>query len=298
MTNKASHLPLAHVLLALAVAAVWGSNFVVIKIALAHLPPLLFATLRFSLAFLPAAFFLKRPPVPWSHLAAYGFLIGAGQFGFLYIAMERDISPGLASLVIQTQVFFTISLSMWLNREHVQLFQVAALTMAAAGLAIIMAHAGGEVTVLGLTLTLLAALCWAAGNLVARASGTVNMLAYVVWSSLFAVPPLLALSVVFEGWPAIHAGLQNADTLTWAAVLYQSFGNTLFGYGSWAWLLARHPTATVSPFALLVPVFGLGTAALVMHEPLQPWKLVAAALVMSGLALNVAWPRLRVALAR
>ncbi|HUO90606.1 MAG TPA: EamA family transporter [Rhizomicrobium sp.] len=298
MTDKTGHLPLAHVLLAVAVAAVWGSNFAVIKIALAHLPPLLFATLRFTFAFLPAAFFVKRPAVPWSQLAAYGVLIGAGQFGVLYIAMERDISPGLASLVIQTQVFFTIGLSMWLSREQLRLFQVGALVMAAAGLALIMAHTGGEVTALGLVLTLFAALCWAGGNLVARASGTVNMLAYVVWSSAFSVPPLLALSLLFEGWPAIEAGLRNADALTWTAVLYQSFGNTLFGYGSWAWLMARHPTATISPFALLVPLFGMGTAAVVMGEPLQPWKLLAAALVMSGLALNIVWPRLRPALAR
>src|SRR5882757_7012056 len=135
MTVKSSHLPLPHLLLAVAVAAVWGSNFVVIKIALTHLPPLLFATLRFTLAFLPAAFFLKRPNVPWSHLAAYGVLIGAGQFGLLYIAMEHSISPGLASLVVQTQVFFTIGLSMWFAAERVRPFQWFALALAAAGLA-------------------------------------------------------------------------------------------------------------------------------------------------------------------
>jgi O-acetylserine/cysteine efflux transporter len=298
MTSKATHLPWRHVLLAIAVVAVWGSNFVVIKIALAHLPPLLFATLRFALAFLPAAFFLKRPAVPWLHLAAYGVLIGAGQFGLLYIAMERSISPGLASLVIQTQVFFTIGLAMWFTAERVRPSQWFALALAALGLGIIIAHRGGDVTPFGLALTLLAALCWAGGNLVAKAGGTVNMLAYVVWASLFAVPPLLLLSLLLEGLPAIEAGLRNADAWTWAAVLYQSLGNTMFGYASWGWLLARHPAATVSPFALLVPVFGMSTSAVLMSEPLQPWKLIAAALVLSGLALNLAWPRLRSALAR
>jgi O-acetylserine/cysteine efflux transporter len=293
MSAKPFHLTLPHMLLAVAVAAVWGSNFVVIKMALVHLPPLLLAALRFTLAFLPAAFFLRRPAVPWSHLAAYGLLIGAGQFGILYIAMEHSISPGLASLVIQTQVFFTIGLAMAFTKERVQLFQWLALTLAAVGLGVIIVHRGEGVTPLGIALTLLAAAMWAAGNLVAKASGTVNMLAYVVWSSLFAVPPLLLLSVLTEGLPAIKTGLASADAVTWAAVLYQSLGNTMFGYASWAWLLARYPAATVSPFALLVPVFGMSTSALVMHEPLQPWKLIAAALVMSGLALNLIWPRLR-----
>ncbi len=298
MTTRSAHLPPSHILLAIAVMAVWGSNFVVIKVALTHLPPLLFATLRFALAFFPAAFFLKRPAVPWVHLIAYGVLIGAGQFGLLYIAMAHSISPGLASLVVQTQVFFTIGLAMWFTAERVRPFQWLALALAAAGLGIIVAHRGGDVTPLGLVLVLLAALSWAGGNLVAKAGGTVNMLAYVVWASLFSVPPLLLLSVVFEGLPAIARGLADADALTWAAVLYQSLGNTMFGYACWGWLLARHPAATVTPFALLVPLFGMSLSTVLLHEPLQNWKLLAAALVMSGLALNIAWPRLRPAVAR
>jgi len=293
MPAKTASLPLPHLLLALAVAAVWGSNFVVIKIALIHLPPLLLAALRFMLAFLPAALFLKRPAVPWMHLAAYGVLIGTGQFGLLYIALEHDISPGLASLVIQTQVFFTIGLSMWFRAEKVRPFQWLSLALAAAGLLIIVLRGGNSATPLGLSLVLAAALCWASGNLIARASGDVNMLSYVVWARLFSFPPLIGLSLWFEGWPAIQTGLVRSDWLTWAAVLYQSVGNTLFGYASWGWLLARHPAATISPTALLVPVFGMSTSALFMSEPLPAWKLIAAALVMSGLALNLVWPRLR-----
>jgi O-acetylserine/cysteine efflux transporter len=272
--------------------AVWGSNFAIIKIALVHLPPLLLAVLRFALVFFPAAFFLKRPAVPWRYLAAYGVFIGAGQFGLLYIAMKHDISPGLASLVVQTQVFFTIGLAMWFGKEQVRLFQLGALGLAAAGLLVIVLHGGADATPLGLVLVLLAALSWSAGNLINRASGPVNMLAYVVWASVFAVPPLIALSLIFDGLPAIEHGLATADAITWAAVLYQSVGNTMFGYACWGFLLARYPAATVTPFALLVPIFGMGTAAWISHEALPAWKIFAAALVMSGLALNLAWPRL------
>ena len=126
---SSASLPWRHLLLALAVVAVWGSNFVVIKAALAHLPPLTFALLRFLFALLPAVFFLRRPAVPWRHLAAYGLLIGAGQFGLLYIAMDGHISPGLASLVVQVQVFFTIALSMWATGERLRPFQGVALAL-------------------------------------------------------------------------------------------------------------------------------------------------------------------------
>ena len=281
-----------HLLLAIAVMAVWGSNFVIIKVALEHLPPLLLAALRFTAVFLPAAFFLKRPAASWANLAAYGILIGAGQFGALFIALRADVTPGLASLIMQTQVFFTIGLSMWLTGERLRAVQVASLLLAVAGIAVILTHTDGSITLLGLGLLLVAALSWSGGNMVSRAAGKVDMLAYVVWSSLFAVPPLVVLAFVFEGPTAIADGLRNADAVTWAAVVWQAVGNAMFGYGIWGWMLARYPAATVAPLSLLVPVFGMTASAVFLGEPMQDWKLVAAALVMSGLALGIVWPRI------
>ncbi|HEY0820431.1 MAG TPA: EamA family transporter [Rhizobacter sp.] len=279
----------------MAVVAVWGTNFVVIKAALAHLPPLLFATLRYAIAFFPAVLLLPKPAVSWRNLAAYGLLIGVGQFGVLYIAMRSSISPGLASLVIQTQVFFTIVLAMRVARERVQGYQWLALALGAAGIGIIGANTGGDATAIGLLMVLFAAFCWACANIVTKHAGQVNMLAYVVWSSAAAVPPLLVLSLLVEGWPAVRAGVLNADAATWAAVLWQAAGNTLFGYAAWGWLLSRHPAASITPMALLVPVFGLSASSWWLGEPLPSWKLVAAALILCGLALNVLWPRWRAA---
>ena len=291
MKGQRAGLPARHFLLALAVVAVWGTNFVVIKAALHALPPLLLGVLRFALALLPAIFFIPRPAVPWRKLAAYGVLIGAGQFGLLYLAMNGQIAPGLASLVVQTQVFFTIGLAMLADGEKVRSYQVLALAMAGAGIAVIAANTGGETTLLGLAMVLVAALSWACGNQVARSMGRVQMLGVVVWSSLFALPPLLALSLVFEGPARMAQGLAAADAAVWAAVVWQALGNTLFGYAAWGWLLSRHPAATVAPIALLVPVFGMAASALILAEGLPGWKLTAAALVLAGLALNLFWPQ-------
>jgi O-acetylserine/cysteine efflux transporter len=288
-----STLPVRHLLLALAVVAVWGTNFVVIKLALAQLPPLLLATLRFSFALLPAVFFLKRPAVAWRTLATYGVFIGAGQFALLFIAMNGHISPGLASLVVQTQVFFTIGMAMRSAGERVQPVQWAALMLSAAGLVTIAVHTDGSTTPLGLAITLLAAFCWACGNRASRRAGRIDMLAYVVWASAFAIPPLLLLSLVIEGPARIAASLAAADAVAWAAVLWQALGNTLFGYAAWGWLLGRHPAATITPMALLVPVFGMASSLWWLGEPLPGWKLAAAALVLGGLALNLLWPHLR-----
>jgi len=286
-------LTISHALLALAVMIVWGTNFVVIRVGLQHLPPLLFATLRFTLVAFPAVFFLKRPAVPWRLLAAYGVFIGAGQFGLLFIAMKSSITPGLASLVVQSQVFFTIGLAMAIDRERIRVFQIAALLLAFTGLGVILAHAGADAaTPLGLILTLGAAASWAGGNMMSKAAGRVNMLAFVVWSALFAAPPLLVLSLIFDGWPAIRQGVMHATPGTWAAVIWQSVGNSMFGYAVWGWLLARYPAATVTPMSLLVPVFGMAASAWLLAEPLPGWKIAAAALIMAGLVLNLIWPRL------
>jgi O-acetylserine/cysteine efflux transporter len=182
---------------------------------------------------------------------------------------------------------------MWRAGERLRPFQWGALALAIAGFGLIVAHAQGATTPLGVGLVLIAAASWAGGNMVARESPGVNMLAYVIWASLFSAPPLLVLSLIFEGPSAIKAGLAAASVTTWAAVLWQSVGNTIFGYAAWGWLLSRHPAATVTPMALLVPVFGMAASAWLLAEPLPPWKLGAAALVLGGLAVNVFWPMLR-----
>jgi O-acetylserine/cysteine efflux transporter len=280
-------MPVSHLALALAVVAVWGTNFVVIKWGLAELPPFLLAALRFAMSSLPFMFFIRRPATGWGRLAAFGVLLGVGQFGLLFLAMKSDISPGLASLVVQAQVFFTIALA----GQRPRLAQIAALALAVAGMAWIgwQAYLGGAgISPAGLGLVLCAALCWSIANIVARGAGRVDALGFMVWSSLFAVPPLLALTLAVEGGPAvIGTVLLAASPAAWGVVFWQAVGNTLFGYGAWNWLLARHAPATVTPAALLVPVFGMASSALAFGEPLPAWKLGAAGLVMAGLALNL-----------
>ena len=286
-----SQLSVRDLVLALLVILVWGVNFAVIRIGLNTLPPLLFAALRFTFVLLPMVFFLRKPDVPWSNLAFYGLAIGLGQFGLLFIAMDGMISPGLASLVIQMQAFFTIALSMMRSNERLKPYQLIAFGLALAGIGVIMAHNGKGATVAGLALTFGAAASWALANQASKEAGKVNALAYVVWASLFSVPPLYLLSLWREGWPAMAAGISHAGWGTWAVILYQSAGNTMFGYGVWAWLHARYPAATVAPLSLLVPVVGFAASALILGEPLQGWKIGAALLVLAGLALNMLWGR-------
>jgi len=291
--HKSNQLPLSHLFLALAIVAVWGTNFVVIKLSLAAFPPFLFAALRYTFAFIPLAFFISRPQVSWTNLCAYGVAIGVGQFGILYFAIDGRISPGLASLVIQTQVFFTIGFAMFFAKERLRLYQAVAVSVSMTGLGIIALHTDADTTFVGMALVVFAGLSWGIANTVSRRAGSINMLSYVVWASLFSLPPLFLISLIFEGgWEQMSTSMITAPIGAWAGVFWQSWGNTVFGYAAWAWLLSKHPAAVVAPAPLLVPIFGMGASAYFLSEPLPLWKILAAGLVITGLVVNLFWPSL------
>jgi O-acetylserine/cysteine efflux transporter len=290
----AAPLPLRDLLLAAVVVVAWGVNFVVIKVGLTGVPPLLLGALRFTLAAFPAVLFVPRPRVAPRWVVAYGATICVGQFAFLFSAMHLGMPAGLASLVLQAQAFFTIGLATVALGERWHLHGALGLALAAGGLWIIGAARGaGEVPVIGLALTLCAALSWAAGNVITKRMGPVDLLSLVVWSALVAPVPFLALSLAIEGPERIAASLAGLGWRPVAAVAYLAFVATLLGYTLWGRLLARHSTHRIAPLTLLVPVVGLLSASLLLGEVLGPAQWAGGALVMAGLLVNVLGGRAR-----
>jgi O-acetylserine/cysteine efflux transporter len=274
------------ILVALGVVAIWGVNFVVIKIGLRDLPPILFTALRFLFAALPLVFFVPRPAAPWKLVAAYGMFQFALQFTLLFTGIKLGLPAGLASLVIQLQAFFTIGLAVLLLGERPRMAQLAGSVVALAGMGLVALHLEGQATLLGFVLVVAGGLCWALANIVTRKIGPVNALSLVVWGALLATPVLVAASLAVEGWPAWQTAAARFSLTTLAAVLFQSYPNTILGFGIWSMLIRKYEAATVAPFSLLVPVAGMVSAALFLGEPLQWWKMAAGALVLGGLALN------------
>ena len=273
-------------LLALVVIIVWGMNFVVIKIGLDDMPPMLLGALRFLLAAFPAVLFIKRPQIPLRWLLAYGLTISLGQFAFLFSAMSVGMPAGLASLVLQSQALFTLLFAVLLLGERFRLVNLFGLLVAAGGLLLIGAQGNGLMTLAGFVLTLCAAAMWALGNIVTRKLGKVNLVGLVVWGSLVPPLPFFALSWLMEGPEVMASALRGISLDTLLVLAYLAFGATILGYGLWSRLLSRYPASQVAPFSLLVPVVGLTSSALLLDERLSTLQLVGALLVMLGLLLN------------
>jgi O-acetylserine/cysteine efflux transporter len=285
----------ADLALALIVVLVWGANFVVIKAGVAEVPPLLLGALRFMLAAFPALLLLRPPRVPLRFYLAYGLTISVGQFAFLFSAIHLGMPSGLASLVLQSQAFFTLVFAAFWLKEGWHGHQLAGLALAGGGLALIASAHGASMPLVGFALTVMAALMWAAGNIVTRAlgrHGPINQLAFVVWASLVPPLPFLALSYFIEGPAAIAAALANFSPRSAAAVAYLAWAATLLGYGLWTRLFSRYPANQVAPFSLLVPVVGLAAGWLVYDERPQASHFAGGALLMCGLAFNLFGGRL------
>ena len=277
---------LSHQAIAFLVTFIWGTNFVLIKYALDEIEAFPLAMLRFLFAAVPLVFFLPKPDVQWRYMIGYGFFIGVVQFGVLFWAMQSDITPGLASLVVQLQVFITVGLAVVLLKEQISVRQLAAMLIGFAGLSVLFFNTGGDTTVFGLLLALIAALGWASGNLIVKYAGEVDVFAFVVWSSLFAVPPLFVMSLFYQDLGSILQDVVQLSVFGWGSVLWQSIGNMLLGFALWNLLLNRYPAALVAPWALLIPVFGMATSWLVLSEPMPCWKLLAMALIVVALMFN------------
>lgn len=280
-------------LLALLVVVVWGLNFVVIKVGLHNMPPLMLAGLRFLLVAFPAIFFVARPKVPLKLLLGYGLTISFGQFAFLFCAINFGMPAGLASLVLQAQAFFTIVLGAFAFGERLQGKQLAGIALAIFGVLVLIEASlnGQQVAMTGFMLTLAAALSWACGNIfnkkiMSRADSPAVM-SLVVWSALIPIIPFFLASLFLDGSERMMQSLVSLDTTTVLSLFYLAFVATIVGYGIWGTLLGRYETWRVAPLSLLVPVVGLASAAVLLDERLTGLQLLGAVLIMAGLYINV-----------
>jgi len=273
-------------LLAILITAIWGLNFSVIKLGLTSLDPFTLASVRFLLCALPLVFFIKKPDIPMLYVALYGVLFGVGLWGMVNLGIYFGVSAGIASLVLQTSVFFTIIMGALFLQEKIQKVKIVGFTLAILGLIFILNLTDGSITYAGLVLVIIGALSWSIANVVVKKSGATKIFSLMVWSSLFSPIPLMLLAYLTQGQDVFSNFLTNIDGKAVFFILFQAYPTTLFGYWVWNTLINKYDISKVAPLSLLVPIFGLLGSYVIFSEAMSMGKIIAFALIVGGLLVN------------
>ena len=280
-----------HILLAICVMAAWGVNFVIIKIGLDSFPPIFLSALRFGLAGLPLIFIWKSRPAPFKWILAIALSLGVFKFSLLFIGMNLGAEPGLSSLVLQMQAFFTVMLAFLLLGERPNKRQLSGIALAFIGLGLIISDfAGSDSAIIGLAFVIMAAIFWGLNNISMKKAQSTNPLYLMIWVSAVSAPLLLVISLIAEGPNAIMDATLYMNMSGAFSVFYLAFVATLAGFGIWAYLLKTYNASQVAPFSLLVPIFGMSSSAFFLGEKLTQNTLIAALLILTGLYLNTVKP--------
>lgn len=281
-----------HILLAFLVVAIWGFNFVVIKITVLEMPPYLAAAIRFFFAAVPAVLFIKPPKnefgkIPWWLIIGFGLTFGFGLYAYLNLALFVGLPAGLGSLILQVQAFFTMVMAYFILKERQRIAQIIGAVVAFSGIAIIGYYRWEAASLFPFILAILAAISWAFANILTKLAGKVNPLSLTVWGSLFAIIPLYIMSFIFEGADKLVKFIMEPDLFLYIMLLFSAFPATLLGLALWSWLLSKYPTSTVAPFSLLVPITALIFGQILLGETIAFLEIIGGILVIIGLGITV-----------
>lgn len=282
-----------HLILVLLLISFWGFNWVIIKIGLNDISPLTLCFVRFLLASLPAVFFIRRPPIPLITLAAYGLVMFSLQFALLFAGVYLGVTVGLASLISQQgQIFFTLILVTIFCNERPNKWQIIGILISWIGIGIIIKNLHASASMSGALLVIGSSAAWSFGNLIAKKMPPANMLSVVIWSSLFAWPPMLLLVILTEGMRGFINSFINTSWPSLVAVIYLAYVATLFGFSAWSFLLNRYPATKIVPFTLLIPVVASICSAIFLGNKIQSWEILAGAIVIFGLCVSLIFSQL------
>jgi O-acetylserine/cysteine efflux transporter len=293
---SAPHFSSRDYLSALAVVVIWGLNFIFMKFALRDFTPFQMGAARYVFAVFPLIVFIKRPNLDVKWLLYYGLFQGVGQFGFLFVGLKLGMTAALASVLMQTQVFFTALISFFLLGEKPSRSLQIGLLLAATGLVCFAMNyiapqaINTKVTTLfGLIFCVLGASMWAASNIVVRKAqqslkmdSSFDAVAFLVWSSTVPILPFVGLTLLFDA-EATRWRWLAAPWSSWISVAFLGWVATIIAYALWTGLLKRHPANRVAPFSLGVPVVGITAGMVVLGEQITGWQWGGIAFVVAAL---------------
>lgn len=266
---------------------VWGLNFPITKLGLKSIDPFVLTGIRFALAALPLLFFVRRPKVHFGYVVAYGVIFGLGMWGVINYGIQVGVSPGIASLIVQLSVFFTMGWGALLFKERIGGTQVVGALFALMGLGGIISVQQGTHAVFGVLLIVLSAVAWSVGNVIIKKSGVKEIFSFMVWSSLIPPVPLFVIAWLSKGMTPFESLVDGLNRVAVVSIAFQVYLATHFAYWGWNSLLKMYPVSTVAPLSLLIPVFGIISSVLIVGEKVSSIEVGFILIIIFGLGIGL-----------
>lgn len=274
-----------HIVLATAMAMLWGFGFVTSKYAAVHMPPLFFLALRFIAVSLILVWFVRLPRGRWKAVMLFAISMGAGHFGLFYIALDRGVEASTAAIIWQTQVPLTVLLAAFLLNDRPGWIGVLGIAVAFGGVFVLVGEPRHFNNLFAIALSLASCIMWALANIQAKKLSDVEPLALNAWMSVFSAIMLLICSLLFESGQL--AGYWVADWRLHGSLVYQVIASTVLAYWIWYFLLRTYPVSRITGFMLLVPFFGVVSGIFALGEPITWPTALGGAVTLVGVSMIV-----------
>ena len=281
------------IFLALIVAVLWGFNFIVMKVGIEEIHPILFVTIRSIFAFFPLIFFVKKPPVSWYVIFALGASIGIFKFLFILLGIHFGLCGPMTSLILQSQAFFTILFAFFLMAERPRSYQIFGMLIAFSGVAFVGYDQLCLGTSAGMLCALGAAASWGISNVLIKKTANktpINMVSLMVWISIIPPIPLFMITCWMDGFWETIGTIRQVSLFTYSTLLYSALFSGVAGYALWGYLLQKYPTPLVTPFSMLVPIVATIFSVLIFHDSFSFNMFISTVLVMTGVLINQFFP--------
>ena len=277
-----TRLGLIDILMGEAVAVTWGMGLVFAKAAIAHFPPILLMSLRFTVTALALVWFVRMPLGQFRKLALIAFVSAAIQYSMTYSALKW-LDAGVAGLIVQLEVPFLTLLGAVVLAERTGWRKWMGITLAFVGVWQISGEPRIAEAWWAVLLLSGGAFTWAIGQVMIRQLSDISGLTVTAWIAVMAAPQLLVMSLLFEDGHI--AAIAAAGVIVWGAVLYLGLVMNLVGYGLWYTLVRRNPVSQVAPFLLLLPITTVLGGWVFLDEVLSQQVLLGGAIVLAGVGL-------------
>lgn len=266
-----------------AIILIWGINNAAAKIATEALPPLFVGGVRFAMALVFLAPFIRPPFVGGRMLLLIMLLAGPVHFALVYagFSLVENLSPYVVSL--QLWIPFTALFAWWLLKEAMKPIAIAGLAIAFGGVAWMTLDPHTAADFGGILVGLAASAVWALATVLVRRTPGVTPLKMQALTALVAAPVLLSLSFGCEADVVERA--RAATPLVWAALAWAGIVSTIAATVLLFWLVQRLPPARVTPYLLMTPLVSCTIGVAFMGDELSIQLVLGAAATLAGVAL-------------